>query len=219
MGRPIAGADDRAAALALMSVSRETEERLARFVDELRRWQAVKNLVGPATLDRVWTRHIADSAQLVALAPQARRWLDLGSGAGFPGLVVAILLADTPGAQVDLVESNGRKCAFLRAVSRATGAPARVHNVRIEDVIPEFVGKVDVVSARALAPLTVLLGMTKDLLRTGTLGLFPKGQDLEVELTEASKSWRIQADAVASKTDPQARILVVRELSERQAHD
>ena len=207
-------ADERATVLAALGVSRETEERLTAFVALLTRWQGIKNLVGPRTLDQVWSRHIADSAQLVALAPAAKRWLDIGSGAGFPGLVIAILLADQAEARVDLIESNSRKCAFLRTVIRETGVRAQVHEVRIEDKIGDFVGRVDVVTARALAPLDALLGMTNDLLRTGTIGIFPKGQDLEAELTLAAKSWKIEADVVPSRTDAQARILVVRQLSE-----
>ncbi|CAH1657249.1 MULTISPECIES: 16S rRNA (guanine(527)-N(7))-methyltransferase RsmG [unclassified Chelatococcus] len=198
----------------LADVSRETVAKLDVYVRELQRWQSIKNLVGPGTLEDIWGRHIADSAQLLRLRPQARRWLDLGSGAGFPGLVIAILLSDTAGAEVHLVESNSRKCAFLRAAVRATGAPAKVHEGRIEDVANQFVGGIDVVTARALAPVVRLMPMVKDLLRTGSVGIFPKGQDLDAELTEASKSWRITADIAPSLTDPEAGILVVSEACE-----
>ncbi|ALA17298.1 16S rRNA methyltransferase [Chelatococcus sp. CO-6] len=183
------------------------------YVDLLRRWQDVKNLVGPRTLDHVWTRHIADSAQLLPLAPTARKWIDIGSGAGFPGLVLAILLRNREDGEVHLVESNSRKCAFLRAVSRETGARAQVHAGRIEDVLPSL-GQADVLTARALAPLTDLLDLGKDLLRTGAIGVFPKGQDLEAELTVAAKSWNIDYDIVPSVTDPQGRICIVRQLRE-----
>ena len=195
--------------LSLTPVSRETEERLAVLVAELERWQRAKNLVSTATLDEVWTRHIADSLQLFDHALEARRWLDLGSGGGFPGLVLGIRLAEV-GGHIDLVESNARKCAFLRHAARVTGAPVTVHAARIEDVVGDFVGKVDVVTARALAPLPQLLEWCKELLRTGTLGLFPKGQHLDAELTEASKYWKIQASTVPSVTDDAARILMVR---------
>jgi 16S rRNA (guanine527-N7)-methyltransferase len=205
---------DRARALRLTPVSRETEERLSLLVAELARWQKAKNLVSSATLTDVWTRHVADSLQLFGLAPEAKRWLDLGSGGGFPGLVLGICLAET-GGHIDLVESNARKCAFLRHAARVTGAPVTVHAARIEDVIGEFTGKVDVVTARALAPLPNLLGWCKELLRTGTLGLFPKGQYLDAELTEASKYWKIQASTVTSVTDPAARILVIRGAEQR----
>jgi 16S rRNA (guanine527-N7)-methyltransferase len=205
---------DRARALRLTPVSRETEERLAQLVAELQRWQAAKNLVSSTTLGEVWTRHIADSLQIFNLAPEARRWLDLGSGGGFPGLVIGICLAET-GGHIELVESNARKCAFLRHAARLTGAPVTVHAARIEDVVGSFAGKVDVVTARALAPLPLLLGWCNELLRTGTLGLFPKGQHLEQELTEASKYWKIQASTISSVTDEAARILMVRAVEKR----
>src|SRR5215210_3708353 len=149
-----------------LNVSRETFEKLELLERELRRWQAIKNLVGPATLDQVWDRHIADSLQLLDLAPEARTWLDLGSGAGFPGLVLAIAGAER-GLKVHLVESNSRKCAFLRHIARLTGAAATVHEARLEAVIPGFIGTTDVVSARALASLAMLLEWTEPLLKTG----------------------------------------------------
>lgn len=174
--RPPAAEDaDRRTALSLVPVSRETEERLAAYVDLLRRWQRIKNLVGPSTLDRVWTRHVADSAQLVGLAPDARRWVDLGSGAGFPGLVVAVLLVGRAGARVDLIESNARKCAFLREAVRVTGAPAHVHPGRIEAVLPCVPQPVEIVTSRALAPLPNLLALSKPLLDDGATGLFLTG--------------------------------------------
>lgn len=206
---------DRARALRLTPVSRETSERLTLLIAELARWQKAKNLVSSATLADVWVRHIADSLQLHRLALEARTWLDLGSGGGFPGLVLGICLIEISGAHIDLVESNARKCAFLRHAARVTGAPVTVHAARIEDVIGEFTGKVDVVTARALAPLPNLLGWCKELLRTGTLGLFPKGQYLDAELTEASKYWNIQASTVVSLTDPAARILMIRGAEQR----
>ena len=119
-------ADDRRAALRLVPVSRETEERLATFVEVLDRWRHKTNLISNLTFPSVWTRHIADSAQLIALAPEAKRWVDLGSGAGFPGLMIAIQLADIPDAIVHCIESDGRKCAFLREAARATGAAAQI---------------------------------------------------------------------------------------------
>jgi len=201
-------------ALAGFDVSRETSAKLGVLAAELQRWQAVKNLVGPATLTDVWTRHIADSLQLLEHAGTARTWLDLGSGAGFPGLVVAIG-GEGRGMTVDLVESNARKCAFLRHVVRLTGAAAGVHQTRLETVIPSFVGKVDVVSARALAPLRDLLAWTEPLLTTGTTGLFPKGRDAAVELTEAEKLWRFDVAILPSRTAPEARILRIAHLESR----
>lgn len=205
---------DRQRGLSLTPVSRETEERLAVLVAELERWQRAKNLVSSATLGEVWTRHIADSLQLFGHAPEARRWLDLGSGGGFPGLVLGIRLAEV-GGHIDLVESNARKCAFLRHAARLTGAAVTVHAARIEDAMPQFLDKVDAVTARALAPLPLLLDWCKDLLRTGVIGVFPKGQHLDAELTEASKYWKIQASTFPSVTDSAARILVIRNAQER----
>ncbi|MBF9233092.1 16S rRNA (guanine(527)-N(7))-methyltransferase RsmG [Microvirga alba] len=192
--------------LAPFDVSRETEERLSLLESELRRWQAIKNLVGPGTLDHIWDRHIVDSLQLLDLEPEARTWLDLGSGAGFPGLVLAIAGFER-GLTVHLVESNSRKCAFLRNIARLTGVRAFVHEARLETVIPTFVGKADVVSARALASLTKLIEWTEPLLKTGTTGLFPKGRDVESELTEARESWTFEAEILPSRTDSEARIL------------
>ncbi|MDU0343256.1 16S rRNA (guanine(527)-N(7))-methyltransferase RsmG [Bosea rubneri] len=205
---------DRQRGLSLTPVSRETEERLVVLVAELERWQRAKNLVSTATLDEVWTRHIADSLQLFDHAPEARRWLDLGSGGGFPGLVLGIRLAEI-GGHIDLVESNARKCAFLRHAARLTGAAVTVHAARIEDAMPQFLGKVDVVTARALAPLPLLLDWCKELLRTGVIGVFPKGQHLDAELTDASKYWKIQASTFPSVTDSAARILVIRNAQKR----
>jgi 16S rRNA (guanine527-N7)-methyltransferase len=189
-----------------LNVSRETFEKLELLERELRRWQGIKNLVGPATLDQIWERHIVDSLQLLELAPEAKTWLDLGSGAGFPGLVLAIAGAER-GLKVHLVESNSRKCAFLRQIARLTGSAATVHEARLETVIAGFVGKADVVSARALAALPQLLDWTAPLLKAGTIGLFPKGRDAEIELTEARKQWTFEVETLPSSTDSSARIL------------
>ena len=199
----------------LTPVSRETEARLEVLVAELARWQAAKNLVSSATLSEVWTRHIADSLQIFQAAPDAKRWLDLGSGGGFPGLVIGICLAGIPGGHIDLVESNARKCAFLRHVARLTGAPVTVHNARIEDAVGQFSGKIDVVTARALAPLPLLLDWCNELLRTGAIALFPKGQHLESELTESSKCWKIHASTLPSLTDSAAGILKIHAAEKR----
>jgi 16S rRNA (guanine527-N7)-methyltransferase len=202
---------DREAALALRPVSRETAARLDVFAAELTRWQAVKNLVGRGTLDQIWTRHIADSLQLLDLAG-GHRWADLGSGAGLPGLVLGIAALDErPDMHVDLVESNARKCAFLRHMARLTGAPVTVHQGRLEAVLGRL-PHADVVTARALAPLSDLIRWSEELLKTGTVGLFPKGRDADVELTEARKSWRFEADVIPSRTDSEARIVRIRSL-------
>jgi 16S rRNA (guanine527-N7)-methyltransferase len=201
---------DRLAALRLTPVSRETEARLDRFVALLLVWQARINLIAPSTIPHIWTRHIADSLQLLALAPQARCWVDLGSGAGFPGLVLACELADRPGAIVHLIESNARKAAFLREVIRVLRIPAIVHCKRIEDFTVSESVRPDVVTSRALAPLPRLLGLVQPLLRKGAVALVLKGQDVEAELTEATICWNICADIVPSKTSPEGCILIVR---------
>lgn len=207
-------AADRARALALTPVSRETSERLDRFVELLLRWQRTTNLIAPSTLSRLWTRHIADSLQLLELAPQARVWVDLGSGAGFPGLVIAVALMGKPGAAIHLVESNAKKAAFLREAQRVTGAPAMVHAVRIDDFAERCHERVDVVTARAVAPLKPLLQQCFPLLgKNGAMALFPKGQHAELELEDAAaqmKSWGMQATLVPSRADPAARIIVIR---------
>lgn len=209
--------DDPDSALAAFDVSRETRERLGIVVEELRRWQKAKNLVGPSTLSQIWSRHVADSLQLVALAPEARRWLDLGSGAGFPGLPIAIVLSASSGGEpapmVACVESNAKKCAFIRHAARLTAAPVEVRNARIEDVVGSFVGRVDVVTARALAPLSQLLAWTYPLLTTGVVGLFPKGDQAGAELTEARKSWKFEVEEFDSATDPRGRILRIAKLA------
>jgi 16S rRNA (guanine527-N7)-methyltransferase len=200
---------DRAQALALTPVSRETLDRLDRFVATLVEWQQRINLVASSTEPKLWTRHIADSLQLITPAPNALIWVDLGSGGGFPGLVVACALADVSGARVHLVESSTKKAAFLREAVRATGAPAEIHACRIEDFVKNFAAPVDVVTARALAPLADLLTAAYPLLKTGAMGLFPKGQDVGLELTQAAKCWSIQSSLAPSLTDPKGRIVCV----------
>jgi 16S rRNA (guanine527-N7)-methyltransferase len=206
---------DRDTALRLTPVSRETAQRLDRLVELLLDWQQRTNLVANSTLATVWSRHVADSLQLVDLAPGARRWVDLGSGAGFPGLVIACAVAGQAETEVHLVESNGKKAAFLRDAVRHSGAAAIVHAVRIEDFVKNFKGPADVVTARALAPLDELLPLAAPLLKTGVKGLFPKGQDVEVELTKAAKYWNIQYQLVPSRTHPSGRIVVVGGLQRR----
>jgi 16S rRNA (guanine527-N7)-methyltransferase len=205
-------AADRERALALTPVSRETAARLDQFVGLLLRWQQTTNLIAASTVPVLWTRHIADSLQLLRLAPDARIWVDMGSGAGFPGLMVACGLIGRPGACVHLVESSTKKAAFLREAVSLTGAPAQVHAVRMENFVESFAGRADIVTARAVSPLRLLLGDCAVLLQAGTVGLFPKGQDVGAELTEASKYWSIEAELVPSRTDSKARIVVIRSL-------
>jgi 16S rRNA (guanine527-N7)-methyltransferase len=203
-------AADRARALALVPVSRETVARLDRFAALLVEWQSRFNLIAASTASRIWTRHIADSLQLVGLAPKARKWADLGSGAGFPGVPIACVLAEQADAEVHLIESNNKKAAFLREAIQATGAPAVVHAERVADFSKRFRGELEVVTARALAPLPKLLSIAYPLLKTGAEGIFPKGQDVEAELTQAAKCWSIQASLVPSRTDPKSRVVLIR---------
>jgi 16S rRNA (guanine527-N7)-methyltransferase len=199
------GPDDFAAA------ARATPAQLADlevFRTRLEAGNAVMNLVGPATLPDFWNRHAWDSAQLLDLAPDARTWADLGAGAGFPGLVLAILGKGRDGFHVHLVESMAKRCRFLAEVTEALDLPATVHNARAED-LPL---KVDVVTARACAPLTRLLGYAQPCLQLGAIGLFLKGQDLMSEMDEAARSWRFEAEVLTSRSDPRGQILRVKGL-------
>lgn len=202
---------DRARALALVAVSRETTERLDRFAALLLEWQSRMNLVAASTLPMLWSRHVADSLQLLTVAPQARKWADLGSGAGFPGVPIACALAGQAKAEVHLIESHKKKAAFLREAVRVTGAPAIVHAERVADFARSFSGTLDAITARALAPLPELLSIAYPLLKNGAQGIFPKGQDVEAELTQATKCWSIQATLVPSRTNPRSRVVVIRE--------
>lgn len=193
-------AADKVAALKLAPVSHETEARLDRYIALLREWQAKTNLVAPSTLPNLWTRHIADSLQLVDLAPSAKRWADLGSGGGFPGVVLACAMAGMPDARVHLVERIAKKAAFLREAIRITTSPGIVHLAEIGDNVDRITGPVDCVTARALAPLHQLIGFAEPLMRHGAKALFPKGQDVEAELTEAAKYWNIQPQLHRSRT-------------------
>ena len=191
---------DKAVALTLTPVSPETEARLDAYVDLLLQWQAKTNLVASSTLPNLWTRHISDSLQLLTLAPDAKIWVDLGSGGGFPGVVLACALADTPGALVHLVERNARKAAFLREALRITGAAGTVHLADIGDSVDSLADPVDCVTARAVAPLHQLVGFAEPLVGKGAKALFLKGQDVEAELTEATKYWKLTPRLHSSQT-------------------
>lgn len=186
-------------------VSRETRDRLETYAELLRKWSPRINLVSRASLPDLWERHFEDSAQLFDLGGVSRgRWVDLGSGGGFPGAVVAILAAEAaPDLAVTLIESDGRKAAFLRSVSRETGVPFTTLDRRIEEVPPQAA---DVLSARALAPLTVLLGHAQRHLAPDGIALFPKGARHETELAEARRDWRFEHEALPSRTEPAAAI-------------
>ncbi len=183
--------DNVAAIEKIVPVSRETEARLATYVELLGRWQGRVSLVAAGAMAEIWQRHIADSAQLVALMPKARKWLDLGSGAGLPGLVVAMVGGE--GTHVDLIESNRRKCAFLREAIRVTGAPAAVHENRVESLMAEWCEQVgtppDMIISRALARLDRLLALAAPLMTAGVPAAFHKGRDFGREIAEATQSW------------------------------
>ena len=191
----------------IVPVSRETLARLEAFAELLIRWSARINLVGRDTIADLWRRHILDSAQLRAFVPErARSMIDLGSGAGFPGLVLAIL--GVPG--VELVEADSRKCAFLREAVRITEADALIRPCRIEAVPPH---PVDVVTARACAPLDRLLGLAEWFLAADSECLFLKGERVEEELTLARKHWTITMSACQSRSDPRGVVLRLQQVA------
>lgn len=202
-------------AAGLAEVSRETLDRLVQFVELVRKWQKAQNLIAASTLPDIWRRHVADSAQLVALRPDAARWLDLGSGGGFPGIVIAILLAGQPGAKVHMVESDKRKCAFLRTAIREAGAPGEIHESRIEAIVTAGRFEVDVVTARAAAPLVRLLAWSEPVITAGVPGLFPKGRDFRREVDEAAQTWDFDLVELPDRIDDGA-ILQVTRLRPRQ---
>lgn len=195
-----------------LNVSRETSERLDTYAALLVKWNPAINLVSKSSLADLQTRHFADSAQLFALCPPtARHWADLGSGGGFPGLVIAILATESmPDLSVTLVESDGRKAAFLSAVIRETGIRAKVVADRIESLAPLAA---DVLSARALAPLPQLLAFAEQHLAPGGHALFPKGATHRSEVVESLADWRFDLREHPSKTDPHAVILEIEGVS------
>ena len=198
------------AVLADLGVSRETRARLETLANLLAKWSPKINLVAKSTLSQVWTRHIADSAQIYRIAPpEARSWVDLGSGGGFPGLVIGALAAQfNPDLDLTLVESDQRKCAFLATAARDMGIRIAIKPQRIEALTP---GPRDIISARALASLPKLLELAEPLAGPGTVALFPKGADAASELTSAARDWHIRHRAHPSATDPNAVILEILE--------
>ena len=202
---------DPEALLDRFNVSRESRLKIETYVKLLLSWQQRINLIGPTTVDAVWDRHVCDALQLLPLLPPATRSLaELGSGAGIPGLILAM----AAGLEAHLYESNGKKAAFLREAARQTGTRAVVHNVRLETLrgrtdIPE----VQCVVARALAPLPLLLDYAHPFLMKGAVGLFHKGQDVDTELTEATKYWRMNVTKHASQCDSRGVVLEIREAS------
>ena len=181
---------------------------LERFRELLVQWNAKMNLVGASTLDAFWSRHAWDSAQLLRFAPDALVWADLGAGAGFPGIVLAILGKGRPGFHVHLVESMAKRCRFLSEAVSLLQLPATVHNARAESLKLD----VDIVTARACAPLSRLLGYAKPYLTGRTQALFLKGQDVASEIQEATISWDFEADLLDSLSDARGRVVRVRRL-------
>lgn len=206
--RPDVKVTDAASFAAASGATPEQIADLARFLEMLAAGNAVMNLVGPATIPDFWNRHAWDSAQLLTLAPEAKTWADLGAGAGFPGLVLAILGKEREGFHVHLVESMAKRCRFLSEVVRELDLPATVHNDRAENLkLP-----VDIVTARACAPLHRLLGYAQPYFRLGATGLFLKGQDVAADIEEATRFWDFEAETIPSSSDERGRIVRVRRL-------
>lgn len=193
-----------------LGLSAEMIYDLERFRLLLADWSTRMNLVGPSALSEFWRRHVLDSAQLLVIEPDARTWLDLGSGAGFPGLVLAILLKRRLGRRVELVEALEKRCAFLREAARALELPARIHHGRAEALT---VAELDVVTARAVAPLDRLLNIAAPHMGPGVVGLFLKGARVESELTRARETWNFQSRLTPSLSDPAGRVLRIWSLS------
>jgi 16S rRNA (guanine527-N7)-methyltransferase len=193
------------------SVDREAD------VEVFRRMLAVANartnLVGHSTLGDFWRRHYLDSAQLLVFAPDALIWADLGSGAGLPGVILGILMKDRPGSRVHLVESRTKRCRFLGEVVAALDLPAEVHQARAETLRL----KVDIVTARACAPLGRLLGIAKPYMDRGARALFLKGQDVESEIAAARSRWRFEARTDVSLSDPRGRVVTIAEVAHADA--
>ena len=190
----------------------EPLEKLKRYCELVQKWQKTINLIGPTTVSDIWQRHVLDSYQLMDVAPSWQNWLDLGSGGGFPGLVVAIAGAGDANRSVHLVESDRRKVAFLREVSRETGTPVEIHPSRIEELVPKLSIEIDfqVVSARALAPLDKLLEYSGDVIRQGAVGLFLKGKGVHRELTSLEVGASFEIQLLNSSVDSEGKIVVVR---------
>jgi 16S rRNA (guanine527-N7)-methyltransferase len=198
-------------------ISRETREKLETYEALLKRWQKTINLVAPSTLDAIWHRHFADSAQLWPCRPAgARTWLDLGSGAGFPGLVLAIMAAETGDSRHILVESDSRKAAFLREVARETRVAVDILCMRIENAETHAkVGVADCVTARALAPLSRLVEIAAPYFSSSTLGLFLKGREIAAEIEKAAQDWQFAFELIPSVTEEGGRVVLLKALKPR----
>ena len=202
---------------ARFGISRATREKLETYEALLKRWQKTINLVAPSTLDEIWHRHFADSAQLWQHRPaNARTWLDLGSGAGFPGLVLAIMAGETGGTRHILVESDSRKAAFLREIARETRVAVDILCMRIESVETHAkVGVADCVTARALAPLSRLVEIAAPYFASSTLGLFLKGREVAAEVEKAAQDWQFAFELIPSVTEEGGRVVLLKALKPR----
>lgn len=198
---------DRERAIQLVPTLAGISGKLEVYAALLERWQSRINLVGRSTLPYLWTRHFADSAQLAEIMPLSGCWVDLGSGAGFPGLVLA-LLQDRSVSEMHLIESDARKAAFLREVSRETGSGAIVHNDRSENVLGRIQPRV--ITSRAMADMEILFGQARPFVEKGGVGLFLKGRDIGSELTRASIPSNFLVTLSTSKVDPDGSIVMVR---------
>lgn len=188
----------------------DTLRRLEIYAALVRKWQRAINLIGASTLDDLWVRHFADSLQISDAVPEARRWLDLGSGAGFPGLVTAIKYASDENASVHLIEADRRKCVFLETVARETGAKAIIHCGRIEEAVPALSERIDAVSARAVAPLAVLIDYAAKFIDKGAVAVFHKGKLFQSELTATLTAGKYLISTIDSKTCADGRLILVR---------
>lgn len=201
------------------TVSRETRQRLTVFHDLLVQWQARINLIAPSTVGQIWSRHILDSVQIHQSLEGADDVVDIGSGAGFPGMVIAILLAEKGKGRVHMVESNGKKCAFLNAAIRQTGVresgvDVQVINQRIEKALP-YLSPPQIITARALASLNDLLSLSQDYLKSGTIGVFPKGRDHAAEIAEAQRHWAFEFTKSQSRLEDGSVVLKISALKAR----
>lgn len=194
-----------------LDVSRETMQKLATFERVFHQWSKKINLVAASTTDQVWERHIADSAQLMLLKPGMKTIIDLGSGGGFPGIVLAILLDDVEGSRVDLVESNRKKTAFLQAARTSCAPSAHIHAKRIEEALPA-IATPEFVTARALASLSKLFELAESHLTNGAVGLFHKGRGFKLELEESRANWQFGLITHQSEIDADSVILEIRNL-------
>jgi 16S rRNA (guanine527-N7)-methyltransferase len=201
--------NDRAAFLAAHDVSRETLAKLDIIIETLDHWRTRSNLIGPKEWPQIWTRHVGDSVQLLDRIPDTASVVDLGSGAGFPGLILA---AARPAGHVTMIESVGKKCAFLRAAIKAADLPAEVHQGRVEAAPPIAAAYV---TARAFAPLPELLDYASPWLCKGATGVFPKGERWKEELTAAQQRWNFAYQAIPSRSGGSGVILIVREAARR----